>query len=188
MGHFVCADAACSGAGATAWPHLEPVHAEHPELHGRLQELRFLIGHFEGQGVYGTGNDAGERPFYKELVGALETGGRFLSVRMAVGYPVADGRIDTHQALVIIGATNGDEALQARAYTDGGRLHDFALEPRDDGICFADVVSAHGQPTRTARKLLGPTAEGLREVVELDLGGDGFAPYSSLVLRRAHGG
>ncbi len=186
MGHFVCADAACRAGAETSWPHLEPVHPVSAELHGPLRQLRFLLGHFAGEGRFGAGDAAGERTFYKEMLGMLEAGGRFLSVRMAVGYPVADGRIDTHQALVII-SSDEDAALHARAYTDGGRQSDFSLALQGRGICFADVVAAHGEPTRPARKLLQPAPEGLLEHVELDLGERGFAAYSSLTLRRAHG-
>ena len=82
---------------AQAFLH-DPVHERaKPDTH--LKRLRFLLGHFHGEGCYATG---GYR-FEKEVVGGLEAGGRFIALRMAASYPLADGRKDIHRALVIVG-------------------------------------------------------------------------------------
>jgi hypothetical protein len=170
--------------GAAQPLRFDPAHDD-PGPSVRLHRLAFLLGHFEGEGRYAPGPGvSSEERFYKEMIGALEAGGRFLSLRMAVGYPLEDGRDDVHEALVIIGADTEDRALSARAYTDGGATRDFALELTESGLRFADVVTAHGRPPRPARKLLEPIPDGILERVELDLGDRGFAPYSTLILRR----
>src|SRR5256885_1523012 len=67
---------------------------------GQLRAARFLVGRFRGEGRFVTTGDV----FEKEVVGAYEAGGRFISLRMQASYPLPDGGSDVHRALVVVGA------------------------------------------------------------------------------------
>ncbi|MGH7318871.1 MAG: hypothetical protein ACRELA_04480, partial [Candidatus Rokuibacteriota bacterium] len=131
----------------------------------------------------GTGryaNRAGE--FHKEVVGGWEAGGRFLALRMAVTYPLDDGRKDVHQALVIVGYDDGQDVYEARAFTDSGTTRTYSLTVAHDQILFEDRVPGHVAADR-ARKVLRPRAAGFDEQLEVQTGIEAFRPYSMLELR-----
>lgn len=155
----------------------DPVHTA---SHGSnaLRRLGFLVGHFSGMGCYA--NRVGE--FHKEVVGGWEAGGRFLALRMAVTYPLDDGRKDVHQALVIVGYDDGQGVYEARAFTDSGTTRTYSLAVGDDQILFEDRIPGHVAADR-ARKVLRPQAAGLDELLEVQTGSEAFRPYSMLELR-----
>ena len=156
-----------------------PVHA--PETPSQaLQPLAFLLGHFYGEGYY-VGR-AGS--FQKEVTGGWEAGGRFISLRMGVNYPLADGRNDCHQVLVIIGADPKTQAIESRAYTDGGFVFEHPMELKNGTIQFPDRPPGHAASSVRARKVLCPTEEGYEERLELEQDNGEFAVYSILPMRR----
>lgn len=145
-----------------------------------LARLSFLLGDFEG-----VGRLADDRGTYrKRLSGRPEAGGRFLSLRMGAEYPLPGNRVDHHSALVIVGEALDGGSVVARAYTDGGAMHDYVVEFHDGRFVFADVLPDHGEYWRRARKILVPTAEGFDERLEVALEEGGFAPFSSISMRR----
>ena len=129
-----------------------------------LRPLAFLVGHFYGHGYY-TGRPGG---FQKEVTGGWEAGGRFLSLRLGVNYPLADGRNDCHQALVIIGLDAATRALEGRAYTDAGSVVTYPIEFDGHTVRFPDRPPGHGAGHRRARKVLRPTADGYEERLEVE--------------------
>lgn len=146
-----------------------------------LQPLRFLLGDFRGEGRYvhrrGT--------FEKEMTGSWEAGGRFLGVRMSVVYPLADGRKDVHDALVLIGPPSENGLFIAHAYTDGGTIVEYHLTYENGAVSFADrPPNEHGLQVSRARKCLTPTVEGFEERLDIDRGDGQFEPYSVIALRR----
>lgn len=145
-----------------------------------LQPLAFLLGHFYGEGHYVRRSGS----FQKEVTGVWEAGGRFISLRMGVNYPLADGRNDCHQALVIIGADPKTQAIESRAYTDGGFIFEHPMELHNGTIRFPDRPPGHGSTDRRARKVLCPTEEGYEERLELEQENGEFEAYSILPLRR----
>lgn len=167
----------------SAQPFLfDPVHqAEHGDT--RLQQLAFLIGHFSGSGRY-----AGRQgTFYKEVRGAWEAGGRFIGLRMAVSYPLDDGRNDVHQALVLVGHDTAAATHAARAYTDSGTARDYMLTLDGDRLYFADRVPGHGVQARSARKVLAPRAGGYDEILETQADAEPYQTYSTVELRATSG-
>jgi len=157
----------------------------HDEEHDRdapqLEPLRFLVGHFRGEGVH---VHDGYR-FQKEVIGSYEAGGRFISLRMDARYPTTDGRHDVHRALVIVGARQPSGQIKGQAFTDGGTTHEYVVQEQEGGLQFLDVSPDHGQRWKLARKVLQPTANGYQETLEVDAqDGAGFAPYSTLPMRR----
>ncbi|MDA2916054.1 (2Fe-2S) ferredoxin domain-containing protein, partial [Nitrospinae bacterium AH_259_B05_G02_I21] len=163
----------------TAQPfRFDPVH-DHEKPSPALTKLDYLLGHFHGEGTWAN------RPggFLKEVIGAWEAGGRFLSLRMAATYPLQDGKKDAHQALVILGVNPSDGQIEARAYTDGGRFHDYHLTLDGDQVIFADRPPGHGTQAKRARKILRPTLEGYQERLEIDTGEGLFEPYYEVTLR-----
>lgn len=145
-----------------------------------LQQLEFLVGRFHGDGSYAKGG----RPFHKQMVGAWEAGGQFLSLRMRVVYPLKDGRLDVHEACVMLGCNATGRQLEARAYTDGGGLIDY--QPRYDGqhLSFPDRPPGHQPTAKRARKILSPHEDGFAERLEVDFGTGAFEPYALIVMRR----
>jgi hypothetical protein len=158
----------------------DPVHAA-SHGSGPLRRLSFLVGHFLGTGRYAE--RSGE--FHKEVLGAWETGGRFLGLRMAVIYPLEDGRKDVHQALVVVGYNDTQQRFEARAFTDSGTTRDYALTVTDEAVVFEDRVPGHGVVADRARKVLSPRAIGFDEILELQTGDEAYRPYSRLELRPA---
>jgi hypothetical protein len=158
----------------------DPVH-DHGSGSGPLQQLQFLLGHFQGNGVFADGTNC----FQKEVVGAWEVAGRFLALRMGVTYPLVDGHKDAHTALAMIGVHPDTGDMTARVYTDGGAMHDYRLEVVGDAIMFADRPEAHHNVAATrARKILHPTAYGFEERLELDRGTGNFEPYYIVPMHR----
>ena len=146
-----------------------------------LQRFRFLLGSFRGEGRYAKGTNV----FYKEMNGVWEAGGRFIGLRMTVTYPLADGRRDIHEALVMIGTGSTSEYFTAQAYTDGGTILNYQLELDDDALSFADrPPTEYGSKVKRARKRLTPTVEGFEERVEVDWGDGSFQPYSVVAMQR----
>jgi hypothetical protein len=146
-----------------------------------LQPLRFLLGSFRGEGLYA------HRPgtFAKEVTGSWEAGGRFLGVRMSVIYPLADGRKDIHDALVLIGPPSEDGRFVAQAYTDGGAIVEYRLAYEDGAVSFADrPPNERGLRVARARKRFTPTVDGFEERLDIDRGDGRFEPYSAIALRR----
>jgi hypothetical protein len=146
-----------------------------------LQPLRFLLGSFRGEGRYV------HRPgtFEKEMSGSWEAGGRFLGVRMSVIYPLADGRKDIHEALVLIGPPSENGLFVAQAYTDGGAIVEYHLTYEDGALSFADrPPNERGLQVARARKCLTPTVDGFEERLDIDRGDGRFEPYSVIALRR----
>ena len=158
----------------------DPVH-EHEHSHGSvaLRKLQFLLGHFQGEGQEVTRPE----PFQKELVGSWEAGGRCIALRMGVTYTLADGRKDTHNAFVAIGVNPQTEGIEARAYTDGGGVHDFQLQLDGDAVMFDERPDAHYAAQR-ARKILRPTAAGFEERLEVDHGEGRFEMHFVIMMQR----
>jgi hypothetical protein len=146
-----------------------------------LQSLRFLLGHFRGEGRYVHRSGT----FEKEMTGSWEAGGRFLGVRMSVIYPLADGRKDIHEALVLIGPPSEKGLFVAQAYTDGGAIVEYHLTYEAGAVSFADrPPNEHGLQIARARKCFTPTADGFEERLDIDRGDGRFEPYSVIALRR----
>lgn len=146
-----------------------------------LQPLRFLLGHFHGEGRYV--HRAGT--FAKDMTGSWEAGERFLGLRMTVTYPLQDGRKDIHAALVLIGPPADTGLFAAQAYTDGGAIVEYHLTYENGTLFFADrSPTEHGLQVTRARKCLIPTVEGFEERLEIDRGDGRFEPYSVITMRR----
>jgi hypothetical protein len=146
-----------------------------------LHNLRFLLGHFRGEGHYARGATV----FYKEMSGMWEANGRFIGLRMSVTYPLADGRQDVHEAFIMVGTHPTSGQFEAHAYTDSGTIQTYQLEWNDNVLSFADrPPTAHGKSITRARKSFTPTADGFEESVEVDLGNDTFVPYSMVKMLR----
>lgn len=146
----------------------------------RLQRLGFLVGHFQGEGKYLKGS----RQFQKDVAGAWQAGGQFLSLRMRVAYPLKDGRVDVHDAFVIVGLNPANKQLEARAYTDSGGMIDYQLEVAGQEICFPDRPPRHQSKTKAlrARKVLCPHERGFEERLEVDFGTGDYEPYSRIIM------
>ena len=154
----------------------------------RLQRLGFLVGHFQGEGQYLKGS----RQFQKDVVGAWQAGGQFLSLRMRVTYPLQlelDGRLDVHDAFVVVGINPANKQLEARAYTDGGGMIDYQLEVSGPEIYFPDRLPGHQSQTKAlrarkqrARKVLCPHENGFEERLEVDFGTGDYEPYSRIIM------
>ena len=146
-----------------------------------LQQFRFLLGHFRGEGHDANGTVV----FHKELSGTWEAGGRFIGLRMSVTYPLADGRKDIHDALVMIGVDSASRHYAAQAYTDSGIIHTYQLVWDHDTLSFADQPpTGHNRKGQRARKSFAPTSDGFEERVEVDWGNGDFVPYSSVRMQR----
>lgn len=153
------------------------------EYRASLQQFRFLLGDFRGEGRYTGSNSV----FQKELSGSWEAGGRFLALRMSVTYPLADGRRDIHEALVIVGAQGVSGPFEAQAYTDSGFVHSYQLEWSGHTVSFADrPPTGHGSKIQRARKSLTPTPDGFEERVDVDWGDDTFTLYSVVQMQRVN--
>jgi hypothetical protein len=158
----------------------DPVH-HHDRASVPLQRLAFLVGHFAGEGHYPGRGGA----FHKEVVGSWEAGGRFIGLRMAVTYPLDDGRNDVHEALVLVGYDGGSGTYTARAYTDSGTTSDYTLALDGDRLLFADRVPAHAAGATGARKVVAPRPGGYDEALEIRRTGEPFQTYSAIELRTA---
>jgi hypothetical protein len=155
----------------------DPVH-DHEKPSAHLKPLRFLLGHFRGEGKYAMTPYV----FHKEVIGSFEAGGRFIALRMDASYPLADGRKDVHKALVIVGSESSGN-ITAHAYTDGGIVHEYAIARSAQSLEFADLPPGHASRWKRARKIIQPTAEGFQERLEVD-GGQGFVPYYTIPMRK----
>ena len=165
-------------AGAAEDFRHDPVH-NHGKASAHLKPLRFLLGHFRGEGRYAMTDYA----FYKEVIGSFEAGGRFIALRMDASYPLADGRKDVHKALVIVGSEPASGNITAHAYTDGGIVREYSIVRSAQTLEFADLPPGHANQWRRARKIIRPTSEGFDENLEVD-GGQGFVPYYTIPMRR----
>jgi hypothetical protein len=165
-------------AGAAADFRHDPVH-DHGNPSAHLKPLRFLLGHFRGEGRYAMT----EYAFHKEVIGSFEAGGRFIALRMDASYPLADGRKDVHKALVIVGSEPSSGNITAHAYTDGGIVREYAIVRSAQALEFADLTPGHANQWKRARKILRPTPEGFEENLEVD-GGQGFVPYYTIPMRK----
>lgn len=157
----------------------DPVH-DHTKTGAHLQPLEFLLGHFRGEGKYAMTPYS----FKKEVIGTIEAGGRFIALRMDVAYPLIDGRHDVHKALVIAGAEPLSGKIAAHAYTDGGLVHEYAVENRKAWLEFEDQPPGHEKHWARARKILQPTENGFEERLEVDDGGGNFIPYYTIAMRK----
>jgi hypothetical protein len=155
----------------------DPVH-DHEKPSTHLKPLRFLLGHFRGEGQYAMTPYA----FHKEVIGSFEAGGRFIALRMDASYPLADGRKDVHKALVIVGSESSGN-ITAHAYTDGGIVREYAIARSAQSLEFADLPPGHASQWKRARKIIQPTAEGFEERLEVDAG-EGFVPYYTIPMRK----
>jgi hypothetical protein len=156
----------------------DPVH-EHGKPDAQSKALQFLVGHFRGEGCCATNG----YKFQKEVVGTWEAGGRFIVLRMAASYPLADGRKDTHRALVVVGPKPASRDITGRAYTDGGGICEYEVERQGQALLFDDASPDHTRDWKGSRKLLEPTNEGFEERLEVDAG-EGFFTYYSIPMRR----
>ena len=156
----------------------DPVH-DHGKPSAHLKPLRFLLGHFRGEGRYAMT----EYAFQKEVIGSFEAGGRFIALRMDASYPLADGRKDVHKALVIVGSEPTSGNITAHAYTDGGIVREYAIARSAQALEFADLAPGHANQWKRARKIIRPTPEGFEENLEVD-GGQGFVPYYTIPMRK----
>lgn len=164
-------DRAPSDFSSAEWAH---PFKDTPRL---LQRLDFLVGRFAGEGRYAHG----DRSFHKSLTGAWAAGGQFLSLRMRVAYPLADGKLDVHEACVMVGVE--DDCLRAQVYTDAGGRRDVTLDLDDDEVSFPDRPPGHGDTSRRARKILRPAHDGFEELLEVETDAGTFETYSRIVLR-----
>ncbi len=172
------ADSLLVGSGKVQALFHDPVHHEmKPNAH--LKPLQFLIGHFRGEGRCAPNGYA----FQKEVVGTSEAGGRFIALRMAASYPLADGRKDTHRALVIVGPKPGSGGIVGRAYTDGGSVCEYEVETDGQVLSFADAFPDHAHDWKSSRKLLKPSSAGFEEQLEVDDGGGAFTYYAISMQR-----
>ena len=165
-------------AGAAEDFRYDPVH-DHGKPGAHLKPLRFLLGHFRGEGRYAMT----EYAFHKEVIGSFEAGGRFIALRMDASYPLADGRKDVHKALVIVGSEPSSGNITAHAYTDGGVVREYAIARSAQALEFADLAPGHANQWKRARKIIRPTPEGFEENLEVD-GGQGFVPYYTIPMRK----
>jgi len=156
----------------------DPVH-DHLKPSVHLAPLRFLLGHFRGEGKYAMTSYT----FNKEVIGTPEAGGRLIALRMGVSYPLMDGRTDVHNALVMVGAEASADRFIAHAYTDAGVFRQYSVEGSEGGLKFDDLPPGHPNQWHRARKSLRPTPEGFDEQLEVD-GGEGFVPYYLISMRR----
>jgi len=170
-----------TNAGAAEPFRFDPVH-DHPKPSVHLTPLRFLLGHFRGQGRYAMASYT----FQKEVIGTSEVGGRFIALRMGVSYPLVDGRTDVHNALVMVGTEALSDRFIAHAYTDAGLFRQYSVEGTENGLEFDDLPPGHAE-WRRARKVLRPTAAGFEEQLEVD-GGAGFVPYYVISMQRVTAG
>ena len=145
-----------------------------------LQKLAFLVGRFRGDGGY----TKGRRRFHKQMVGAWEAGGQFLSLRMRVVYPLKGGLLDVHEACVMLGFNTTSHHLEARAYTDGGGLIDYQLTFDGHSLSFPDRPPGHQPDAKRARKILRWHETGFEERLEVDYGTGEFEPYALVMMRR----
>jgi hypothetical protein len=166
-------------AGQAEQFRFDPVHAHRkPDAH--LKPLQFLLGHFRGEGKYAMVPYS----FQKEVIGTMEAGGRFIALRMDVAYPLTDGQIDVHKALVIAGAELSSGKIAAHAYTDGGLVREYSVENRKAWLEFEDQPPSHEKQWTRARKILQPTETGFEERLEVDPGGGNFTPYYVIQMRK----
>jgi hypothetical protein len=167
-----------TNAGAAELFRFDPVH-DHLKSSVHLTPLRFLLGHFRGQGRY----TMTPYTFHKEVIGTPEAGGRFIALRMGVSYPLLDGRADVHNALVMVGAETASDRFIAHAYTDAGIFRQYSVEGSEGGLKFDDLPPGHADQWLRARKVLRPTPRGFEEQLEVD-GGEGFVPYYVISMQR----
>ena len=165
-------DRSPSAFSSADWAH---PFKETPRL---LRKLDFLIGRFAGEGGYAHGG----RSFHKSVTGTWEAGGQFLNLRMRVAYPLADGKLDVHEACVMVGVA--DDRLRAQVYTDAGGRHDVTLDMSGREVSFPDRPPGHSDTTRRARKILKPADDGFEELLEVDTEAGTFETYSRIVLRK----
>jgi hypothetical protein len=172
------ADSLLVPAGEAERLFFDPGHPREV-LGAHLRPLNFLLGRFRGEGNHCMS----PYTFQKELVGTYEAGGRFVALRMDARYPTAGGGQDVHKALVIVGADPSSGAITGRAFTDGGLVHEYAVEQRERSLSFADARPDHSQTWTRARKVLQPTDAGFEERLEVD-DGTGFKTYYAVSMRR----
>lgn len=159
----------------------DPVH-QHGSKSNRLAPFEFLIGHFYGEGIC----ESNKYRFAKEVVGAWEMGGRFISLRMSATYNLQNGLKDTHQALIILGVDCETGNLESRSYTDAGFIRDYQIALQDQSVIFSDAVP-HSTGAQQARKSLTPTAHGYDEILELDYGNGDYQTYYHVRLQLQNG-
>lgn len=157
----------------------DPVHDE-PKRSVHLNRVKFLVGHFQGEGKYAMTSYV----FEKEVIGTFEVSGRFIALRMGASYPLSDGRKDVHKALVIVGSDPSSGKITAHAYTDGGLIQKYSIVTGQNHLEFEDAAPGHTSQWRRARKILSPTQEGFEERLEVDSGNGQFVPYYSIAMRR----
>lgn len=165
-------DRSSSDFSSAEWAH---PFKDTPRL---LQRLDFLVGRFAGEGRYAHGG----RPFHKRVTGAWAAGGQFLSLCMRVAYTLADGKLDVHEACVMVGVE--DDCLRAQVYADAGGRHDVTLDLDGNEVSFPDRPPGHGDTPRRARKILRPADAGFEELLQVDTDAGTFETYSRIVLRR----
>jgi len=158
----------------------DPAH-DHGKPDARLKALQFLLGHFRGEGHFAQNGYT----FQKEVIGTSEAGGRFIALRMAGSYPLADGRKDTHRALVIVGPNMASGSINGCAFTDGGTTREYEVEQKEQTLLFADASPDHTGRWKRSRKLLIPTSEGFEERLEVDAG-EGFITYYTISMIKTH--
>jgi len=84
---------------------------------------------------------------------------------MAATYRKTNGSWDRHQAFIVLGPDEETGALVSRAYTDGGKIHEFHLVMEDGRLMFPDRMP-HNMPAVAARKVLAPTAQGYESALK----------------------
>ena len=145
-----------------------------------LQQLEFLVGHFQGDGSYAKGG----RRFHKEAVGAWEASGQFLSLRMRGGLSsqrrpfgcarsLCDVRLECHQP----------PARSPRIHRWGGVV-DYELAHDGRSLSFPDRPPRHQSHAKRARKILSPCETGFEERLEVDFGTGEFEAYSLVLMQR----
>jgi hypothetical protein len=156
----------------------DPVH-DHDRLDTHLEPLKFLLGHFHGEGQHTTNQYA----FEKRVICTYEAGGRFIGLRMDASYPMADGHNDVHRALVIVGVQPSSGNIVGHAYTDGGMTLEYDVVHDGNRLKFADASPDHSHHWKRARKILEPSSDSYEERLEVD-GGNGFQTYYTIHMRK----
>ena len=128
----------------------------HAEPAGRLRALDFLLGRFHGEGRYAHGTCM----FTKDVVGACEADGRFVTLRIEVRYPTGNGGADVRHALVVVGTSEQSDQLIATEFTDRGETHDYVVAETEAGLQFDDRSPDYPTPWKRVRAFLCPMQDG----------------------------
>lgn len=141
-----------------------------------LEALQFLVGDFNGEGIYYDGNV----PFKKESVATVVAGGHALSVANAMHYSHGTSIYTAHSSpftartfvLIYVDQTNGD--ICALAVSDAGKTQTVKLQTNKNGsVSFSDQAPSYLKAER-AWKSFAATPDGYTETLEIEQDGRRF--------------